>query len=135
MIVHIEADSATDRLHYVYDFSGKPAVLIAKADKNSSLYIDWMEFAGKAHKNSVKIIPEPSYTFFTVIDSFIVFNDTKDTANFSDPSNTDFVRIKAQNLDWKLVEISNRTEQNATLEMTAKYFNGSFSIKVRFLKF
>lgn len=132
MIVHIEADSDSDRLHYIYDFSGKPAVLIAKADKNSSLEIDWEDFIQQSKASSIRINPLPSYTFASVIDSFVVFNDSKDVSNFSDASITDFIKINPHNLSWSLVSLDGSSEQNATLEMNAEYPDGgNFTIKVR----
>lgn len=131
MVLHIKADGDSDRLHYIYDFTGKPSVLIAKGDKNSSLQIDWTKFMGNTEDGSVKIIPEPSYIFATVIDNLVIFNDTKDSANYSDSSVVDFIKINPHNIDWKQIELKESNMENATLEMKGESQNGSFSIKVK----
>lgn len=129
-VVHIQADSDTDRLHYIYDFTGKPAVLIAKADKNSLLEIDWVDFKNAGEK-SVRINPQPSYTFSSFINFFVVFNDTKDFSNFSDSSVIDYASIDPHNMKWNLVNLDDSSEQNKTVEMIGKYpEGGSFTIKV-----
>lgn len=130
VVVHIEADSDIDKIHYIYDFTGKPSVLIAKADKNSTLSIDWPKFLSNTSEKSVIISPNTSYVFATVIDHFVIFNDAHDTANLSDPSNTEVTRINPHNINWTLVELKEINGENATLEMKAEYFNGSFLMKV-----
>lgn len=132
-VVHIQADSEIDRLHYIYDFTGKPAVLIAKSDKNSLLEIDWLDFINSVEK-SIRIIPKPTYTFSSFINYFVIFNDTKDFSNFSDPSVVDYAKIDPLNMGWSLVNLDDSSEQNNTLEMIGKYpEGGNFSIKVLLL--
>jgi hypothetical protein len=132
MVLHIKADGDNDRLHYIYDFTGKPSVLIARGDKNSSLHIDWTNFMGKNEKGSVQITPDPAYSFATVIDSFVIFNDTNDRANYSDSSVVDAIKINPHNVDWQQVQLIESNMENATLEMRGESQNGSFSIKVNF---
>jgi hypothetical protein len=131
-VVHIQADSDQDRLHYIYDFTGKPAVLIAKGDKNSSLEIDWIAFRNDSSEKSIRIVPQPLYTFSTFINLFVVFNDTKDKSNFSDPSVVDFTTIDPHNIRWTLVNLDESSEQIVTLEMIGNYKEGgNFTIKVK----
>lgn len=136
LLVYVQADSDSERLHYLFDFSGKPSVLIAKSDKNSTLNVDWEKFIDGSTQPTIKFEPNPSYVFASVIDKLVIFNDTKDTSNYSDPLVTDAIKINPHNLQWDLVQLSESYGDNATIEMNAKYFtNGSFSIKVRFSHF
>lgn len=130
VVVHIESDSDVDRIHYIYDFTGKPSVLIAKADKNSTLTINWSKFLSSNSEESVVISPIASYVFANVIDNFVIFNDVHDTSNLSDPINTEITRINPHNINWTLVVLKESNGENATLEMKADYFNGSFVMRV-----
>lgn len=130
LLVYIQADSEVDRLHYLYDFSGSPSVLIAKSDKNSSLVIDWPKFIQNSEPGSIKILPNATYGFATVIDNIIIYNDTFDRSNVSDSSTKDLIKINPHNINWDLVRLSESNQENATLEMKGNYDNGSFSIIV-----
>lgn len=66
-VVHITADSKTDRLHNVWSFARKPSVLIARSSLNSNLTIDWDRFASSNNLNSVVIDPEPTESFVLVV--------------------------------------------------------------------
>lgn len=56
-----------DTLHHIWDFSGKPSVVLALTAPNASLAVTWSDFAfGKP--NSVQITPQPMYTYGVVLD-------------------------------------------------------------------
>lgn len=65
-LIHIRADSDLDTIHYVWDFTGKPTILVALTRKNASLKINWNDFMD-AKPSSVQFSETPIYTFMTVI--------------------------------------------------------------------
>lgn len=66
-VAHITADSKFDRLHNVWSFVGKPSVLVARSDLNSTLTIDWDRFVSKDNLESIKIEPEPTEVYLLVV--------------------------------------------------------------------
>lgn len=76
-LIHIRADSAVDTIHYVWDFTGKPTILVALTRKNATLDINWEDFF-QARPQSVKFSEQPRYTFMTVINRIFQFDDPED---------------------------------------------------------
>lgn len=76
-LIHIRADSAEDTIHYVWDFTGKPTILVALTKKNATLDIHWDDFFA-ARPQSVKFSEQPKYTFMTVINRIFQFDDPED---------------------------------------------------------
>ncbi|XP_065072900.1 glycosylated lysosomal membrane protein-like [Ochlerotatus camptorhynchus] len=82
-LVHIRADSAVDTIHYVWDFTGKPTILVALTRKNVTLDIHWDDlFAGRPQ--SVKFSEQPIYTFMTVINRIFQFDDPEDKGTMAE---------------------------------------------------
>lgn len=123
------AESEADNLHYLIDLIGKPSVLIAKTSKNASLQIDWSEMNG-TDKN-VNFTAEPEYVFSSVIKNFVLFNDSKDTSNYSDPSNEHAIKFNPLNVTWNIVNLTESSGKKVMLEVNATNINnGSFCLKV-----
>jgi len=64
-LIHVEAIGQNDSLHYLWDFGGKPSVLISRTLPNTKLKINWEDFRDNK-KKSVSFTSEPLYTFITV---------------------------------------------------------------------
>lgn len=56
-----------DTIHYLWDFSGKPSVLLAHTQPNVSLEINWNKFM-KNWAGSVSFSSRPNYMFLVIID-------------------------------------------------------------------
>lgn len=84
-VIHIRADSAKDTIHYVWDFTGKPTILVALTDKKATLDIDWNDFFG-GKPESVRFSKPPVYTFMTIINRIFQFDDPQDTGTFTNAS-------------------------------------------------
>lgn len=81
-LVYIRAESDVDTIHYVWDFTGKPTILVALTKKNASLKINWHDFMD-AKPTSVQFSEAPIYTFMTVINRIFQFDDTEDTGTLA----------------------------------------------------
>lgn len=66
-IVHISSDGQHDTLHYVWDFTGKPSVLIALTSPNTNLTIDWRNFMDDKQDDSIHFSNVPIYTSTVVM--------------------------------------------------------------------
>lgn len=78
-VVHITAKSKADCIHNVWSFVGKPSVLIAVSDLNSTLTIDWNRFYNDSDNvKSISIDPEPTAAFIVIVNKIIQFNDASD---------------------------------------------------------
>lgn len=125
-LVHVKAEAKNDTLHYLWDFTGVPGILLAKTSKKSNLTIQWDKLMS-GEIGAVSFTAKPSYIFAMVINKIYLFNDTKNTGLVSD--STDIVTLDSQLFQW---ERTNITEYPGRVEliMTAKQMNGSFSLKV-----
>ncbi|CAO1411760.1 unnamed protein product [Diamesa serratosioi] len=125
-LVYVKASAKNDILHYLWDFTGVPGIMLAKTSKNSNLSIHWDKLmAGDI--GAVNFTIPPSYVFGMVINKIYLFDDTKNTGLISD--STDIVTLDYQEFKW---ERSNLTEYPKRVEliMNAEHLNGSFSIKL-----
>lgn len=76
-LIHIRADSAVDTIHYVWDFTGKPSILVALTGKNATLDIQWDDFFA-LQPRSIRFSEPPQYTFMTIINRIFQFDDPDD---------------------------------------------------------
>lgn len=65
-LVHIAATSDTDTIHYVWDFTGKPTILVALTSKQAEFHIDWPRLM-ESKTGSVRFTEAPQYTFMAII--------------------------------------------------------------------
>lgn len=65
-LVHIAAASDTDTIHYVWDFTGKPTILVALTSKQAEFHIDWPRLMD-SKPESVYFTEVPQYTFMAII--------------------------------------------------------------------
>lgn len=127
-LYHIEATSESNTLHYLWDFTAIPSVLMALTSKNSSLYVDYKNFSGNYQSINFSVAPE--YVLSSVIRQLYVFNDTKDEGNVSDHSNTDFIVFDPLKMTWKNLTMYAGNNEIFALVNASTPNNGSFSIKV-----
>jgi Lysosomal transcription factor, NCU-G1 len=135
--VHIEAESANNTLHYIWDFTGSPSLFLAKTNKNTSLNIDWNSFLAGS-MNSVNFSSEPAFIFSAVIHKILIFEDTNDKANVNDENVKEVTEIDPHLFNWSrenltqasdeavmiMSAVVSRTEGNVTT-------NGTIAVKVR----
>lgn len=145
-VMHVTADSDRDRIHYLWSFVGKPSFLMAVAELNSNLVIDWASFMGFSNgtEKSVTITPEPQYVTVTVFNQvrsykelfFVPFINSSMTPfqifEFNDPNDHgDFVNVTDKNilpLDTSLFEydLNRFTATDSFVELSVratKYHN------------
>lgn len=127
---HIEAESDANTLHYIWDFIGKPAIMIAQTDKNATLSIDWTKINGST--NCISFTSEPKYVLLSAINNIVLYNDSKDKSNYSELSTTEFIKFNPLNLNWTLINVTENEGNSVMLEMSAEnnVNNGSFNMKV-----
>lgn len=128
--VHVEASSATNTIHYLWDFTGVPSFLLAKTDKNVSLAMDWNAFMG-GKVNSLQFSSTPEYIFSAVMHQILLFDDVSDKGNVNDASVKDITSIDPHTFNWTRASDNkwdNKIEfvMNATVET-----NGTFAVRVR----
>ena len=125
-LIHVKAEAKDDTLHYLWDFTGVPGIMLAKTSKESNLTIQWDKLmAGDIE--AVSFTKSPSYVFAMVINKIYLFNDTKNTGLISDT--TDIVTLDPRSFTWERINITEYSER-VELIMKAEQMNGSFSLKV-----
>lgn len=59
--------SPNDTIHYLWDFTYKPTMLMAVTDPSAVLSINWTKYLSDDPVKSIKFSQKPSYTYgFTV---------------------------------------------------------------------
>uniref|UniRef100_A0A1B6E8L9 Lysosomal protein NCU-G1 n=1 Tax=Clastoptera arizonana TaxID=38151 RepID=A0A1B6E8L9_9HEMI len=112
ILIHVKAVGEKDVLHHIWDFSGKPSVMLAVTSPNTSIEIDWDNFIfGMA--DSVKINPRPTYTYSVVLDEIIEFNDEDDKGNLpNNNANSSYITtIDTKDISWRISEQVNDTDK------------------------
>lgn len=66
-VVYVRAEGPCDTLHYLWDFTQKPSILVAATPVKSNLSISWDQFKGENNK-SVTFTEDPVYSFGIVLD-------------------------------------------------------------------
>ncbi|XP_058823640.1 glycosylated lysosomal membrane protein-like [Topomyia yanbarensis] len=84
-LIYIRAESPTDTIHYLWDFTQKPTILVALTEKNVTLNISWEHFRDRKSE-SVSFSKQPKYVFMTVINRIFLFDDPKDTGVIANDS-------------------------------------------------
>ncbi|XP_076173147.1 glycosylated lysosomal membrane protein [Ptiloglossa arizonensis] len=119
--VYLRAQGFNDTLHYLWDFSGNPSILLAVTSPSTSIDISWDDFI-KKKKNSITFSEKPIYTFGIVINKIIEFNDVNDTAliNINDNVNTNI--LHPMYFQWQRKALLSNNE-SVTLDMEGSYYN------------
>lgn len=130
--VHVKATSAKDTIHYLFDFTGYPSIMLAKTDTNASLAIDWVGFMGGT-ANTVNFSSTPQYIFTAVISRILLFNDGFDKGDVNDDSVKEVFAFNPHRFTWKRLNLTLLHDQHVALVMEAPVgMNGTFAVKVSF---
>ncbi|KAL2716347.1 glycosylated lysosomal membrane protein B-like [Vespula squamosa] len=90
--MYLRADGSNDTLHYLWDFGGKPSILMALTSPSATLNITCEDFLQRKI-NSVVFSENPNYTVGFILNKIIEFNDVNDTAviNLDNVANINFL--------------------------------------------
>lgn len=132
VFVHIRAESSSNTLHYIFDFSGSPSILLAKTEKNVSLGINWDDFmSGLA--GAVNFSSPPDFVFSSVVSRIHLFDDPDDKGDVNDDSVVKTTTYNPHKFKWEKVNLTELQDDHVVLVMKASAgVIGSFAIKVRF---
>ncbi|KAK2588272.1 hypothetical protein KPH14_004295 [Odynerus spinipes] len=91
--LYLRAEGSNDTLHYLWDFGGKPSILMALTSPAATLNITCEDFLLRKN-NSITFSQDPIYTIGIIINRIIEFNDVNDTAviNIADVTNINVLR-------------------------------------------
>ncbi|KAL6255840.1 hypothetical protein P5V15_013082 [Pogonomyrmex californicus] len=107
--LYLRADGPNDTLHYLWDFTGTPSILLALTPPSVWLNISWDDYLARK-PNSLHFTEKPTYSFGLIINKIIEFNDVNDTAliDTADVTNTNVLRPEYFN--WRRVSLSQKSE-------------------------
>jgi Lysosomal transcription factor, NCU-G1 len=118
-VVYIKSQAENDTIHYIWDFTGIPAILIAKTDINTTMNIDWNNFIIGA-PNSVQFSSFPRYVFSSFLHRIFVFDDPNDKANIADESVSNVISLHPHsNFVWSRENLT-QFDNSVVLLMKAK---------------
>lgn len=70
ILVHVKAEGDDDTLHHLWDFTGKPSLMIALTESNATLTVQWQSFQ-VGSENAVTFNPAPKYVYGTAFDKVV----------------------------------------------------------------
>ncbi|KAI4503788.1 hypothetical protein M0802_001191 [Mischocyttarus mexicanus] len=97
--IYLRAEGTNDTIHYVWDFGGKPSILMALTSLPATLNITCEDFIRRKN-NSIVFSDNPIYTIGIIINKIIEFNDVNNTAviNFANATNINV--LKPESFAW-----------------------------------
>lgn len=130
-LVYIKSEAENDTIHYIWDFTGIPGVLIAKTSVNTTLNLNWNNFMdGK--EDSMNFSSTPYYVFSAIMHRINIFNDPSDKANIADESVKDVITMNPHYFKWVRENLT-LTESNNSAVLIMRSFlgkNGSVAMRV-----
>ncbi|XP_033121781.1 glycosylated lysosomal membrane protein A-like [Anneissia japonica] len=132
-LAHVTAVGDSDTLHYIWSTIGGPTILLAVTDQNVNLKINWTRFLQDEDvSNSISFTVKPTYTMALVMSKLIEFNDTKNTANVSSPSNNVTHITQLNDIHWKIFnDTIDYKSCSGTFQSVSEISNSSLSVKMR----
>lgn len=134
-LVYIKSEASNDTIHYIWDFTGIPGVLIAKTGVNTTLNLNWKDFMdGK--EDTISFSSNPYYVFSAILHRINLFDDPSDKANITDESVKDVISMNPHYFKW-IRENLTMTESNSSVFLIMRAFmgkNGSVAMRVSFNK-
>lgn len=130
-VVYIKSQAENDTIHYIWDFTGTPGILIAKTDLNTTMDIDWNTFMNIT-ENSILFSTQPRYVFSALLHRVYLFDDPNDKANIADASISNVISLNPHEFDWARENLT-EYENSVVLLMKAKVNksnDSSISMKV-----
>lgn len=64
-LIHVQADGDNDTLHYIWDLTRQPSILVALCDRNTTANIQWNKSLNDV--NAVEFSSKPKYTMSFVL--------------------------------------------------------------------
>lgn len=139
-VMHVSAEGPNDTLHYLWDFTHKPSILVAVTPVTSHLKIDWSNFTDESAKK-ITFGNETLYSFGIVLDKLWEYNDVNDTGllDLKNTSNNYRKEFGMQHFNWNIspnftinntdnVELVVEASSYSATSNSAKVVNGSIRI-------
>jgi len=76
-LLYIRADGDNDTVHYLFDFTQKPSLVIVTTANNANILVKYNETQSNV---TIKFTKAPFYTFASVFNKMYEFDDVNDTA-------------------------------------------------------
>ncbi|KAJ8669732.1 hypothetical protein QAD02_000991 [Eretmocerus hayati] len=96
---HVIAAGPNDTIHYIWDFTGNPTILIAVTSPSAKLKIDWKKFLSQT-ANSVNFTEKPSYSFGVTVERILEFDDVNDHARIDQVAEDHINELKFEHFQW-----------------------------------
>lgn len=123
-VVYSKANGPSDTLHYLWDLSKKPSLLLALTPLSTNLSIDWERYGNSC---ALSFSEKPSYIFGVIINTIWEFNDVNDTGilDFNNKSSKYVKELHTGNFAWHKTVYNNRDSRSVSLTVKAdKYKDG-----------
>ncbi|XP_031636232.1 glycosylated lysosomal membrane protein B-like [Contarinia nasturtii] len=108
-LIHVRADGENDTLHYIWDLSRQPSVLVALCERDTNVTINWNETFMDV--KTVQFTIKPKYTMSFVLTKVFIFNDVTDQASIIGVNKSNIETIDARELTWTREEFNKSTNE------------------------
>jgi len=116
-LVYIRSDGDNDTVHFVFDFTRKPSLVVLTTARDAMLQVNYKL---EEEDYSINFTKTPKYTFASVFNNLYEFNDINDTALMKDSKNIitmDFKRFK-----WNMIQLQNHSNESVEVTISADSF-------------
>ncbi|VVC30343.1 Lysosomal transcription factor, NCU-G1 [Cinara cedri] len=114
-LAYIRSDGDNDTVHFLFDFTEKPSLVILTSAKDSVIKVNYT-----ATIETLKFTKTPLYTFATVFNNLYEFNDVNDTAKIENGEN--IITMNFNQFNWKLISLKNYDNKSVEVNISSKYF-------------
>ncbi|XP_011504557.1 PREDICTED: lysosomal protein NCU-G1-like [Ceratosolen solmsi marchali] len=121
-LAHVTAIGPNDTLHYLWDFTKNPSILIAVTSPAAKLVIDWHKYIMRI-PNSLNFTEKPIYIFGVSIERLLEFNDINDKARIDEATDKNIKELKFENFEWHYKNITSKDNFVELYMKASKYHN------------
>ncbi|XP_071965675.1 glycosylated lysosomal membrane protein A-like isoform X2 [Antedon mediterranea] len=134
-LAHVVAVGDNDTVHYLWSSVGGPTILLAVTDHKSQLMVNWKKLLVEEDvSKSIEFTSVPTYSMAMLVTKLIEFNDTKDTADVSNPNSNVTMITPLDSINWlNFNDTIDSKTCSGTFQSIRKYkkTNSTLSVKVR----
>ncbi|GLH13426.1 Glycosylated lysosomal membrane protein [Gryllus bimaculatus] len=125
-IAHIKAKGPNDTLHYVWDLTKKPSLLLALTTHNATVSFN-LDCIGNGKECNMIFSEKPLYRFGIVFNKMWEFNDVNDTGIFDQTNKSNsYVRVlNTEHFSWNRTVFDQDSRSVSIGVKSEQYVNGN----------
>ncbi|XP_014230291.1 glycosylated lysosomal membrane protein A-like [Trichogramma pretiosum] len=98
-LAHVMATGSNDTIHYLWDFTENPSILIAVTSPSAKLKVNWKKYLARS-PYALNFTEIPTYTLGIAMERLFEFNDVNDNARIDLVNDNWVSELNLNNFDW-----------------------------------